>query len=188
MAESDSIELLTLLRRHQCFQEEKVERIFVDNTGGFGGSVVDSLALFPNIDVTPIHYSSKAQDSRYYNKRTEMWVRMRDWIKSGGCLPDDPALAEELTAPRLQFHGGMFRLEEKESIKQRLGRSPDRADALAQTFADVEQPSFFAEYTQDKKGFEDPLDYYRHKSQARTYYSDQSQVDKFYNSSPNYKA
>jgi hypothetical protein len=169
-------------------QDLKVERIFVDNTGGFGGSVVDSLQLFPNIDVTPVHYNSKAQDKRYYNKRTEMWVRMRDWIRDGGCLPNDPALAEELTTPRLQFHGGMFRLEEKEQIKQRLGRSPDKADALAQTFADVEQPSFYAEYEERIAEFGDPLEYYRQKSQARNYYSDESQVDKFYYSPPNYKA
>lgn len=168
--------------------ELKIERIFVDNTGGFGSSVVDSLQMFPNIDITPIHYNSKAQDSRYYNKRTEMWCRMRDWIRKGGCLPKDPALADEITMPKLIFHNGVFRLEEKEQIKQRLGRSPDKADAFAQTFADVEQPSFYAEYAEKKTDYKDPLDYYRHKSQARTYYSDESQVDNFYNSSPNYKA
>lgn len=169
-------------------QEQRIERVFVDNTGGFGSSVVDSLAMFPNIDITPIHYNSKAQDSRYYNKRTEMWVRMRDWIRKGGCLPRDPVLADEICMPKLIFHNGVFRLEEKEQIKQRLGRSPDKADAFAQTFADVEQPSFYAEYEERKADFKDPLDYYRHKSQARTYYADETQVDKFYYTSPNYKA
>lgn len=128
------------------FIDHRVERVFVDNTGGFGSSVVDSLDQFPHIDVTPIHYSSKAQDSRYFNKRTEMWMRMRDWVRKGGVLPKDPVLAEELCSVKFFTNGGKIRLEEKEQVKSRLGRSPDRADALAQTFADVEQPSFFAEY------------------------------------------
>ncbi len=122
-------------------EELGVERIFVDNTGGYGGSVVDSLSMFPSVDVTPVVYNAKAQDKRYFNKRTEMWVRMRDWVRKGGKLPNDPMLAEELQMPKLMFHGGVFRLEEKDQIRSRLGRSPDRADALAQTFADVEMPT-----------------------------------------------
>lgn len=127
-------------------QDKKVERVFVDNTGGYGSSVIDSLGFFPHLDITPVVYNSRAQDKRYYNKRTEMWVRMRDWIKKGGALPNDPSLAEELLMPKVFFVNGVFRLEEKEQIKSRLGRSPDKADALAQTFADVEQPSFYASY------------------------------------------
>jgi hypothetical protein len=171
-------------------EDDRIERIFVDNTGGFGGSVVDSLALFPNLDVTPVHYSSKAQDKRYYNKRTEMWARMRDWIKRGGCLPKDPRLAEEILMPKLIFHGGVFRLEEKEQIKSRIGRSPDKADALAQTFADVEQPSFFADFSNPSNKPFDVLAYYRNgkESQQKNYYSDESDVDKRYRPSPNYKA
>jgi hypothetical protein len=130
----------------QLQDEHRIERLFVDNTGGFGSAVIDSLDMgAPTLDVTPVHYSSSAQDKRYFNKRTEMWVRMRDWIRKGGSLPDDKELAKDLASPKLFFFGGVFRLEEKEAIKKRLKRSPDRADALAQTFADVEQPSFFAD-------------------------------------------
>ena len=128
-------------------QEYKIERLFVDDTGGYGSSVIDSLDMAaPVMDVTPIKYNAKAQDKRYFNKRTEMWVRMRDWVRKGGCLPNDPILANELTTPKLFFLGGVLRLEEKEQIKSRLGYSPDRADALAQTFADVEQQSFYGNY------------------------------------------
>jgi len=130
-------------------QEKKIERIFVDNTGGYGSSVIDSLGMFPHMEVTPVVYNARAQDKRYYNKRTEMWVRMRDWIRKGGALPNDPGLAEEILMPKITFHNGVFRLEEKEQIKERLKRSPDKADALAQTFADVEQPSFYASYGDD---------------------------------------
>ena len=132
----------TLAGKAALMVEEKgVERIFVDNAGCYGGSVIDSLQLFPNLDVTPVVYNAKAQDKRYRNKRTEMRVRMRDWVRKGGQLPNDPRLAEELQMPRLIFHEGAWGLEAKDQIKARLGRSPDRADALAQTFADVDQPS-----------------------------------------------
>lgn len=163
-------------------QDHGIERVFVDDTGGYGSSVVDSLSLFPHIDVTPIKYNAKAQDKRYFNKRTEMWCRMRDWIKKGGQLPNDPRLAEELMMPKLAFHGGVMRLEEKEQIKTRLGRSPDRGDALAQTFADVEQPSFYANYSDPRMG-----DSLSELNQGK-YYSNQAEVDNNYNAPSNYKS
>jgi len=176
-------------------RDHNVERVFVDNTGGYGSSVIDSLALLPNIDVTPVVYNAKPQDARYFNKRTEMWVRMRDWIRKGGALPSDPELTNELLMPKIYFHGGVFRLEEKEQIKKRLGRSPDRADALAQTFADVEQPSFFANYNSPMGGKKfdsyDELvhEWGRAKAQTQSNYrSDDSDVDNYSGYPSNYRA
>lgn len=165
-------------------EEHGVERIFVDDTGGYGSSVIDSLELYPRIDLTAIKYNAKAQDNRrYLNTRTEMWVRMRDWIRKGGKLPNDPGLAEELLMPKLFFNGGIFSLEAKEQIKARLGRSPDKADALAQTFKDLDQPSFFANQE---------IDYYhgrpRDYGNGGNYYSDESQLDNSYQSYSNYKS
>lgn len=129
-------------------QEERIERVYVDGTGGYGSSVVDALYHHPGIDVSEIKYNARAQENkRYFNKRTEMWVRMRDWIKKAGQLPHDSKLIKELTAPKLFFLGGVFRLEEKQQMKDRIGFSPDRADALAQTFADIEEASFYADYS-----------------------------------------
>lgn len=173
-------------------QDVGVERVFVDNTGGYGSSVIDSLQLFPNIDVTPVVYNAKAQDARFFNKRTEMWVRLRDWVKKGGCLPNDPMLAEELTTPRLIFHAGVTRLEEKEQIKVRLGRSPDRGDALAQTFADVESASFYADFGSPRPEGAPPPPVWEIMEMDRarrqpSYLCDESQIDK-YHSPGNYKA
>lgn len=164
-------------------QDQKVERVFVDNTGGYGSSTIDHLKHFPHIDITPVVYNSKAQDLRYFNKRTEMWVRMRDWIRDGGQLPNDPILAEEILMPNVYFLNGVLRLEEKEQIKTRLGRSPDRADAFAQTFADVEQPSFYADYG----NLYSPVPGPPHKNSG-FYISDESQLDSQYRSPSNYKA
>lgn len=173
-------------------QDLGVERVFVDNTGGYGSSVIDSLGMFPGLDVTPVVYNARAQDKRYFNKRTEMYMRMRDWVKKGGQLPNDPGLAEELMMPKIIFNGGVSRLEEKEQIKARLGRSPDKADALAQTFADVESPSFFASYggadsAQENMPHDEFMEAYR-RSKAGNYLSDESQLDKSHNRPSNYRS
>lgn len=112
----------------------KSEAEFIDGTGGFGSGVVDAL-LQAGYSPNEIHFSSKATDPAYLNKRAEMWFKMAEWIKRGGVLPYDQELIKELTAPQYTFVGGKFQLESKDQIKARLGFSPDRSDALALTFA-----------------------------------------------------
>jgi hypothetical protein len=46
-------------------------------------------------------------------------------------LPPDRDLEIELTAARWSSVGGVVRIEPKADIKKRIGRSPDRADAVA---------------------------------------------------------
>ena len=76
----------------------------------------------------------------YFNKRTEVWGMMRDWLKAGAEIPDDPELAVDLCAPGYEttrgkrFHGSI-QLEHKEDLKARGESSPDDGDALAMTFA-----------------------------------------------------
>ena len=113
---------------------------FVDGTGGFGGGVVDALIQAGQAPYE-VHFSSKATDPRYYNKRAEMWFEMAEWIKRGGVLPKDNKLKRELTTPTYSFKNGKLILESKDQIKERLNFSPDRADALALTFAIPDQPS-----------------------------------------------
>lgn len=112
----------------------------VDDTGGFGGGVIDSL-LQAGVSSIAVNFASKADDARYLNKRAEIWFRMAEWVKRGGCLPDIPELVRELTAPTYYFQNGRFQIEPKDQIKERLGASPDLADALALTFALPEAPS-----------------------------------------------
>lgn len=118
----------------------KSEMEFVDDTGGFGGSVVDSLQLSGHTP-TPIHFASKATDPRYFNKRSEMWLEMAAWIRRGGALPKCNQLKKELTSVNYFINNGKFQLEKKEQVKKRLGFSPDIADALALTFAHADMPA-----------------------------------------------
>lgn len=121
------------------------EAEFIDGTGGFGGGVVDSLTVAGQ---TPfeVHFSSKADDPRYYNKRAEIWFRMAEWVKKGASIPNDSRLIKELVAPQYSFKNGKFILEDKDQIKKRLGFSPDVADALALTFTMVDVPTAAGPY------------------------------------------
>lgn len=118
----------------------KVSKVKVDGTGGYGLSVIDYLKADGNLTVLTVIYNKTAtKPDSFSNIRTEMYVRLRDWVRNGGALPSDPMLKEDLLAPKLNIRGSRFELEPKESIKARLGRSPDRGDALAQTFVDSDE-------------------------------------------------
>lgn len=112
---------------------------FVDGTGGFGSGVIDGLRVARHKPVE-VHFSSNPIDPRYANKRTEMLWETVQWIKRGGCLPNDQILAKELTTPTYTFVKGKIIMEEKEQIKARLGFSPNRFDALGLTFALPDRP------------------------------------------------
>lgn len=112
----------------------------IDGTGGFGSGVVDALIQAGHAPLE-VHFSGKAIDNRYANKRAEMWFNMAEWVKRGGCLPNIPELVRELTEPTYTFQNGKFLLEPKDQIKDRVGYSPDLADALALTFALPDMPS-----------------------------------------------
>lgn len=116
------------------------ETCFVDDTGGFGAAVEDSM-LQGGIPHVPINFAGKADDPRYLNKRAEMWFRLSEWVKRGGGLPNLAQLTRELTTPTYTLVNGKFQIEPKDQIKKRLGFSPDLADALALTFAWVEMPA-----------------------------------------------
>ena len=118
----------------------RADAVFVDATGGYGVGVVDALRQ-TNRTPIEVYFSGKALDPRYFNKRSEMWFEMAKWIKGGGALPRDQELAEELVAASYTFQGDKFRLCDKDDIKEQIGRSPDKADALALTFAYPVQPS-----------------------------------------------
>lgn len=116
------------------------EQIFIDDTGHWGHGVYDALDS-AGYSAVPIQYQGPPQDPRYKNARAEMWFRMADWVKRGGCLPNIPELIGELTTPTYAVNlQGKIQLEDKDLVKAKLGRSPDLADALAQTFFYEEAP------------------------------------------------
>lgn len=112
------------------------DTVFVDS--GRGEGVIDRLRQLGYADkVVEVPFGGKAiKDSRYMNKRAEMWDECRIWLEQGGCLPYLPELRTELCCPEYTFDGlNRIKLESKESVKTKTGKSPDMADALCLTFA-----------------------------------------------------
>ncbi len=65
-----------------------------------------------------------------------MWGGMRDWLKEGGAIPEDQGLYDDLIGPQFDMKSeGKIQLESKKSTKLRGIPSPNKADALALTFA-----------------------------------------------------
>jgi len=127
----------TMMVAQQFIREQEAQdadAFFVDETGGYGAGVIDAMR---QLRYSPIGvmFSGKASNYRYFNKRSEILYEMAEWVKAGGSIPDDRELKEELCALTYAFQGDKLRVVEKAIIKQQIGRSPDKADALALTFA-----------------------------------------------------
>jgi hypothetical protein len=112
----------------------------IDDTGHWGHGVIDNL-ITAGYGPVGIQFHAPAIDPRFRNRRAEMWINMSEWVKKGGALPNVPELIGELTTPTYTFCNGKVQLEDKDQIKQRLGRSPDLADALCLTFALPDAPA-----------------------------------------------
>lgn len=136
-------------------------KVIVDLGGGWGG---DALAHLTANNVDAVGYMGVKDSSRrtrdnqlkFSNVRAEAYWRMRESLdpsQVGGAtiaLPDDKELLADLTAPSFETRsgkGGMtIHLEPKDKLVKRLGRSPDKGDAVvmcwwagAKAITDAEQ-------------------------------------------------
>lgn len=70
----------------------------------------------------------------FKNKRAESWWRMREVLDPARGipieLPPDPKLRADLCTPKWKLSTQGIQIEDKEEIIKRLGRSPDRGDAV----------------------------------------------------------
>jgi len=129
----------------EAMKHDRPMQTFVDGSG-MGAGVVDRLRQL-NFQVVDVNFGNSSLDPRFLNKRAESWWLMKEWIENGECeLPKDERLKEELTCVEYDFTDkGRIRLDRKSDIVEQYGFSPDRADALALTFA---YPiADFSEYT-----------------------------------------
>ena len=123
--------------------------VVVDVGGGYGGAVVSYLkdndtpvAGFNGANAT-LH---KTRDGSlgFVNKRAEAYWRLREALdpgQEGGsplALPPDQGLTGDLAASRWKLTPRGIQVEAKEDIKKRLGRSPDKADAVVMAWSEGE--------------------------------------------------
>ena len=135
--------------------------LVVDGDGGWSGSIVDHLK-WSRFDkkLHEFHGAPDAYDSRWFNRRTEVWGLMKEWLGNGAEIPDDPDLATQLTGPTYDYTKGKRRpgsifIEHKADMKSRGLASPDIADCLALTFAvkvALSRPKATREYAYARHG------------------------------------
>jgi hypothetical protein len=105
---------------------------------GVGASAYD-LAREKKLKAVPVHFGegSDAHDKSgtlsFINKRAECYWKFREALDpvdgDNIALPPDPELEADLCAPRWSMQTNGIKIESKEDIKKRIGRSPDCGDA-----------------------------------------------------------
>lgn len=113
-------------------------RLVVDDDG-VGGGVTDRLRetmreelRTDRVQLIAYHGAEQAiRPDRFANKRSESWFRAK-WAMPGLDIPtDNDDLAADLVSVKYRLNSnGTIQAERKEDVKKRLGRSPDRGDAL----------------------------------------------------------
>lgn len=113
---------------------------------GLGSGVVDRIREQKRDAARAFNSSGSTTDRDasgelgFVNARAAAWWRLRELLDpsrgSAVALPPDDGLVGDLTCPRWSINSsGRIVIEEKDSIRKRLGRSPDAGDALAMAFA-----------------------------------------------------
>ena len=109
--------------------------IVVDEIG-IGGGLVDRLREVREFNVDSFDAAGRARDAKEYpNMRSQSWFDFADRLLDLD-LDEDEQLAADLVAPSYKLDSAGRRVvEAKADTKKRLGRSPDRADAVLMSFA-----------------------------------------------------
>jgi hypothetical protein len=122
------------VRRNNC-------PVIIDVGGGWGAAAVGALERngIPVVAFNGVNLSAATTREgrlRFYNKRAEGWWRFREELDpdqefgSVIALPPDASIKADLAAPRWELTARGVKIEDKEAIKKRLGRSPDDGDAI----------------------------------------------------------
>lgn len=105
---------------------------------GVGSSPYDSLTsmfttVYPVNAAEGSDYRDRSKRLKMRNRRAEMYWRMRDALdpEHGDdlALPPDPELLADLCSARYEVTTNGVLIEDKEKIRQRIGRSPDVGEA-----------------------------------------------------------
>lgn len=118
---------------------------------GVGAGVVDRINEQGNYDVRAFNagertdFHDRSGELGFADKRSAAWWNMREILENEpAALPPDDRLTGDLTAPRWRMtSGGKIKVESKDDIKKRLGRSTDDGDAVVMAFWNEPQGVYF---------------------------------------------
>lgn len=143
-------------------------KVIVDLGGGFGLSMFEQLKA-NNIDVIGYKGSEKSNKRTkdgglaYFNKRSASIWRFREALdpdQPGGSpimLPPSPKLVADLTAPTVDMEFAGIKVENKEDVCARLGRSTDEGDAVVMAWSSgATVATHWNEWPANKQGAKQP--------------------------------
>lgn len=80
--------------------------------------------------------TERTEMGEFHILRDQLWWSLREWLRTDpwASLPPDEMLIEELLTPTYKIQNGQIRVMKKDTMKELLKRSPDRADSLCLTF------------------------------------------------------
>lgn len=124
----------------RIIKDEAPYKMYIDCIG-IGAGIVDRLCeMGYGMIIVAVNNAETARErDRFTNRRAENWGLMREWFDDdmGVDIPDDDELHAELCAISYKYDSNdRLLLESKEKMKSRGLSSPDKADALANTFDD----------------------------------------------------
>ena len=123
----------------QLEDEHEADAVFVD--AGYGTGIV-SAGRTQGRNWQPVWFSAAATKPGFKNKRAETYWRIREALDPTNpeplALPPDPELLGDLCAVRYKVvpmgQEAGIQMNSKDEIKELLGRSPDKGDAVSMTF------------------------------------------------------
>lgn len=118
-------------------EQEGIDPINVGVDGiGVGAGTVNTLKEYgytqENINIQSGGKPEQGDDvEKFINLRAQMYWRLREDLRLGviSLLRDEEMIAE-LIMPKYKVNNGKIAIESKDEIKKRLGRSPNKADAI----------------------------------------------------------
>lgn len=96
----------------------------------------------------------------FFNQRSEQWWKMREFLdpanNHGAALPPDNRLRSDLCAPTWELRGKVVKVEGREQIISRIGRSPDWASAYLLALMDTPSMKAIHQLRGERKKEYDP--------------------------------
>lgn len=118
--------------RQRSLMSEEQQPIANVDVIGVGASAYDHLKGTPGLIVNAVNVAERATSEPYRLLRDQLWFGLKDWLQAGSIPAGDDDLREEVAAPTFTFDArGKYQVSSKDEMSATLGRSPDRADALA---------------------------------------------------------
>jgi hypothetical protein len=152
---SDVARMVVGVRHNNC-------PVIVDVGGGWGAAAVgvlerNGIAVVAFNGVNPSAAASRDGGLKFYNKRAEGWWRLREDLDpdqpfgSAIALPPDASIKADLAAPRWELTPRGIKVEDKNEIRKRLGRSPDDGDAIVMCLSEGAKAAMRQQWAWDRE-------------------------------------